>query len=56
MKLHENTEYDQKSFKAFLAEHLDANKQPKYIEVIDEIPRTFNGKIKRNVLMEKEKI
>ncbi len=56
VKLHENTEYDQKSFKAFLAEHLDANKQPKYIEVIDEIPRTFNGKIKRNVLMEKEKI
>lgn len=45
--------YDAKEFKAFLAESLDANKQPKYIEIIDEIPRTFNGKIKRNVLMEK---
>lgn len=51
IKLRENAEYDRKSFKAFLAEHLDANKQPKYIEIIDEIPRTFNGKIKRNVLI-----
>ncbi len=47
--------YDTKSFKAFLSGALDANKQPKYVEVIDEIPRTFNGKIKRNVLMEREK-
>lgn len=47
--------YDPKEFKTFLAEVLDANKQPKYVEVIDEIPRTFNGKIKRNVLLEREK-
>jgi len=47
--------YDPKKFKAFLTEVLDANKQPKYVEVIEEIPRTFNGKIKRNVLLEREK-
>lgn len=45
--------YDAKEFKTFLAEVLDANKQPKYIEIIDEIPRTFNGKIKRKELMGK---
>lgn len=46
-------EYDYKTFKEYLACTLDASKQPKYIELIDEIPRTFNGKIKRNLLMEK---
>ncbi len=51
----DGSEYDAKEFKVFLQENLDANKQPKYIEIIDEIPRTFNGKIKRNVLMEREK-
>lgn len=48
-------EYDKKEFKAFLQEALDANKQPKFIEIIDQIPRTFNGKIQRNKLMEREK-
>ena len=43
--------YDQKDFKNFLSEKLDASKQPKFIEIIDSIPRTFNGKIKRNELM-----
>lgn len=46
--------YDAREFKNFLAASLDANKQPKVIEVIDEIPRTFNGKIKRKVLIERE--
>lgn len=43
--------YVAKEFKSFLSEVLDANKLPKYIEIIDEIPRTFNGKIKRKELM-----
>ena len=43
-------EYDAKAFRAFLTRTLDANKQPKAVEVIDKIPRTFNGKIKRNEL------
>lgn len=42
--------YDAAEFKSFLAEVLDASKQPKYVEIIDEIPRTFNGKIRRNLL------
>ena len=45
--------YSEKAFRAFLAKALDANKQPKFIEVIDEIPRTFNGKIKRKELMKR---
>ena len=32
------------------AENIDANKQPVRIECIDKIPRTFNGKIKRQNL------
>ena len=44
-------EYDAKAFKIFLSEVIDANKQPKYIELIDEIPRTFNGKIIRKELI-----
>lgn len=47
--------YDAREFKAFLAANLDATKQPKYIEIIDEIPRTFNGKIKRKELLAREK-
>lgn len=43
--------YDFKEFKQFLAHTLDANKQPTRIEVVDEIPRTFNGKIIRRELI-----
>lgn len=50
--LAEGAEYDDRSFKSFLSEVLDANKLPKYVEQIDEIPRTFNGKIIRKKLME----
>jgi len=42
--------FDMKAFKNFLKANLDADKQPKYIEITDEIPRTSNGKIKRNLL------
>ena len=45
-------DYDAKEFRTFLKTALDANKQPKIIEIIDEIPRTFNGKIQRKKLME----
>ncbi len=51
--LQPKTSYDQKEFKNFLSEKLDASKQPKYIEIIDSIPRTFNGKIRRNLLMDR---
>lgn len=50
ISLEDNAEYDAKEFKTFLASAVDANKQPSIIEVIDEIPRTFNGKIIRKDL------
>lgn len=43
--------FDKVSFMRFLEEHIDANKVPKYIELIDEIPRASNGKIQRKKLM-----
>lgn len=52
--LEEGAEYVAKEFKAFLAQALDANKQPQSVEVIDEIPRTYNGKIKRKELAGRE--
>jgi len=44
------SEYDPKAFRAWLAENIDSNKQPVRIELIDLIPRTFNGKIIRHKL------
>lgn len=37
-------------FKSFLAEQLDRTKLPKTIEIIDKLPRTYNGKIDRKEL------
>lgn len=51
ISLEDGAEYDNKEFKSFLAEAVDANKQPALIEIIDEIPRTFNGKIIRKDLV-----
>lgn len=50
--LKEGAVYENRTFKQFLAQSLDANKQPKFIEEISEIPRTYNGKIQRNKLRE----
>ena len=52
--LEDGAQYVAKEFKAFLASALDANKQPQSIEVIDEIPRTYNGKIKRKELASRD--
>lgn len=46
-------EYDAKAFKKFLMTEVDANKQPSIIEIIDEIPRTYNGKIIRRELVDR---
>ncbi len=54
IQLEDGAEYVKKEFKAFLAQALDATKQPQQIEVIDEIPRTYNGKIKRKELAGRE--
>ncbi|MDD6289096.1 MAG: class I adenylate-forming enzyme family protein [Eggerthellales bacterium] len=42
--------FDLREFKKFLGHVIDANKQPQRIQVIDAIPRTYNGKIKRKEL------
>ncbi len=47
-------EYDAGDFRRFLKQNLDSNKVPKKIEIIDEIPRTSNGKIQRKKLLQKD--
>ena len=39
--------FSREAFYAFLEKQLDRNKLPKEIEIIDEIPRTYNGKLQR---------
>lgn len=39
----------------FLKEQLESYKVPKVLEKLDKIPRTYNGKIQRNVLIQMEK-
>ncbi|MGI6722053.1 MAG: class I adenylate-forming enzyme family protein [Anaerovoracaceae bacterium] len=51
ISLEPEADYDARDFRKYLRTHLDGNKQPKEIEVIDEIPRTFNGKVQRKKLM-----
>ena len=41
---------DQADLRAFMARHLEAFKIPKTIQVVDELPRTFNGKLDRKKL------
>lgn len=38
----------------YLKEHVDDNRMPRTIERIDEIPRTYNGKIKRKELVNRQ--
>ena len=45
-------EYNAAEFRRFLKQNLDGNKIPKKIDIIEEIPRTSNGKIQRKKLMQ----
>ncbi len=45
--------FQKKDLFDFLKNAINANKMPKEIEVIDEIPRTYNGKVQRKKLVEK---
>ncbi len=45
--------FDKKDLFEFLKSRVDGNKMPKEVEVIDEIPRTYNGKIHRMKLAER---
>lgn len=47
VKLNDGFELNADELASYLEEKLEAYKIPKYFETIDEIPRTFNGKIDR---------
>jgi len=47
VKVNNGYELDTAELSAYLLEKLEAYKVPKYIVAVDEIPRTFNGKIDR---------
>ncbi len=49
--LEDDIDYDAKEFRKFLQSVVDANKQPQSVELLDSIPRTSNGKIRRKELM-----
>jgi acyl-coenzyme A synthetase/AMP-(fatty) acid ligase len=46
--------FDEKKYFEFLATVLDPSRLPKRVEIIDEIPRAANGKVKRKQLMSGE--
>lgn len=43
-------DFDMREYVRYLTGHIDANKLPKQVEFIDQIPRTYNGKIQRKKL------
>ena len=49
-----NADVSEEAMYAFLKAHLEAYKIPKRMERLDQIPRTYNGKIQRNELIRME--
>ena len=43
--INEGYEYDEKALHKFMTDKLEAIRVPKVVQVIDELPRTFNGKV-----------
>ncbi len=43
--------FDMRDYLGFLQAHLDGNKIPKRVQILDRIPRTENGKLRRKELM-----
>jgi len=52
--LKQGQQVDAQALQAFVKERLAAYKYPRYIEFIDELPKTATGKIQRFRLREKE--
>lgn len=50
--LNDGYEYDQKALSKYMMDKMEAIKVPKVIQVIDALPRTFNGKIIKRELRE----
>lgn len=42
--------FDMDAFNAYLSNHLDRTKMPKNVELIEVLPRTYNGKLDRKAL------
>jgi len=55
VKLSKGHQLDTAALSEYLGEKLEAYKVPKYIVAIDEIPRTFNGKIDRKRIIAEQK-
>lgn len=55
VKVNNGYELDTAELSAYLLEKLEAYKVPKYIVAVDEIPRTFNGKIDRKRIIAEQK-
>lgn len=51
--LKEGAELDQNEIRTLISENLESYKSPKQIEVVDEIIKTFNGKIDRKQMIAK---
>ena len=47
----EGMQFSDEELLIYLREHIDANRMPRQIERISEVPRTYNGKIQRKKLM-----
>ena len=47
----EGRQFSDEELLKYLREHIDANRMPRHIERIPEVPRTYNGKIQRKKLM-----
>lgn len=48
----ENPDFDKREYMAYLRVNLEASRVPTKVEIIDEIPRTSNGKLQRKKLRE----
>ena len=49
------SEFDMASFRRYMRSHLDSNKVPRAVEIIDQIPRTSNGKIRHQELIKRSR-
>ncbi len=54
VSLNDGDDFDQRALSKYMLEKLESLKVPKVFETVDEIPRTFNGKIIRKQLIERE--
>ena len=50
----EGAEFSETELFRYLKEHIDDNRMPRTIELIDEIPRTYNGKLLRRELARRQ--